>query len=168
MPQCFLSELNWTKEKCLLEMPLNTGVFLIRSTERSKSLLNEAYKQRQRLFFNGVWNGIGEQEALISLLQKDNVAQPKIKYLKNLQCMPKAVSDNSLFIHFYGNGATHILSNKHALEVISSWAQAIQLGTALPDNRIQFHWSCIQNKQPNMIPDRGGPERFLYKDSDFC
>lgn len=152
----------------LAKMPINTGVFLMQATPWAKDFLRRSYEQRQFVSHGAVWNGIGEQEAMIHLLQQQPTDLRRIKYVTGLQNHPKLYRDGDLFVHFYGNHARHRIPLAECEEVLTRWEAADARGGPLPSDRARFHWCCIQNKQPGAAVERGDVERYLYRAEDIA
>jgi hypothetical protein len=152
----------------LQRMPINTGVFLIRSSDWSADFLRRAYARTEFVSRGAVWNGIGEQEAMIALLHERPVDRQRIKHVDLLQCPPKFYQPGYLFLHFYGNHARNRVSPSESEAVIEAWARAVRLGVRLPRDFARFHWCCIQNKRADS-PVRGGDlGRYLYRVEDIA
>jgi galactosyl transferase GMA12/MNN10 family len=148
-------------------MPINTGVFLIQATDWSRQFLERAYRQEQFVSRGEVWNGIGEQEAMIAVLREHPEDRRRIKYVEHLQNHPKFHRPGDLFVHFYGNHARHRLPPDAVEEVLQRWEQACTDGEALPGDLTRFHWCCIQNKDPEARLVRGDLPRYLYAPRDI-
>ena len=151
----------------LARMPINTGVFLMRGSEWSKELLRGAWEERQFISHGAIWNGIGEQEAMIHLLQQQPAGLARIKYVAGLQNHPKLYREGDLFLHFYGNHARHRVPVGECEEVFARWEAADASGGPLPEDRCRFHWCSIQNKEPQGPMDRGDLARYLYEPQDI-
>ena len=152
----------------LARMPINTGVFLMQATDWSRQFLERAYDQRQFVFQGPVWNGIGEQEAMIHLLQQQPEDFRRIRYVTGLQNHPKLYRAGDLFAHFYGNYARHRIPLSECEEVFIRWQQADARGEPLPADRMRFHWCAIQNKAAGASPERGDLARYLYQPEDIA
>lgn len=148
-------------------MPLNTGVFLMQATDWSKDFLRRSYEQKHFVSAGGIWDGIGEQEAMISLLRSNPEDPGRIGYKNGLQTHPAFRTADDLFVHFYGNHATHLIAADECNRVLRRWEKAIAARQPLPKDFARFHWCCIQNKSAGEDIDRGGPERFLYNELDI-
>src|SRR6202043_206655 len=61
-------------------MPINTGVFIIRASSWAASFLRRAYALTEFVTHGPVWDGIGEQEAMIALLHRSPEDLRRIKY----------------------------------------------------------------------------------------
>jgi hypothetical protein len=149
------------------EMPLNTGVFFMQATDWSKDFLRRTYEQNHFVSAGEIWDGIGEQEAMISLLRSRPEDQARIGYTNGLQTHPAFRTPADLFVHFYGNHASHLIAADECNRVLRRWEEAIARQQPLPDDFVRFHWCCIQNKSVGERIDRGGPERFLYNRLDI-
>jgi hypothetical protein len=147
--------------------PINTGVFLIQSTEWSRSFLREAYDQIQFIDKGEVWSGIGEQEAMIDLLNRNPENLRRIGYVDYLQNHPKFQRNGDMFLHFYGHYAKHRIPLGECEDVLARWESAIDRGEALPDDVARFHWVCIQNRNKASSVEHGDVERYLYTPLDI-
>jgi hypothetical protein len=143
-------------------MPINTGVFLMRASAWSYEFLQRAYEQRQFIFRDEVWNGIGEQEAMIWLLRQNPSDRAPIKYVEHLQNHPKFHQKSDLFIHFYGNHAHYHIPLPQCEEIFVRWEAANRAATAFPADIARFHWCCIQNIDPDVPLMRGDVIHYLY------
>lgn len=149
-------------------MPINTGVFLLRSSAWSRAFLRRAYAQTQFVSDDAMWNGIGEQEAMIALLRQNPRDQERIKYVTGLQNHPRFYQPGDLFVHFYGNFAPHRISPGDCAEVIGRWQTALRHDLPFPPDRARFHWCCIQNKQADARLVRGNLAHYLYDAADLA
>lgn len=147
-------------------MPLHTGVVLVRSTPWSQQLLRDAYDQTLYIGAGGIWNGVGDQEAVASVLQHRPSWRDHVRYVDDLVCHPRLATPDRLFVHLYGNHARHRFPMEVCDEVIARWELAVAQGGRLPSDIGRFHWCCIQNKDHTSPVDLGGPEQFLYAPSD--
>ncbi|HTW82919.1 MAG TPA: hypothetical protein VMD91_02485 [Candidatus Sulfotelmatobacter sp.] len=152
----------------LARMPINTGVFLIRSSPWSRAFLARAYEQTQFVSHGELWDGIGEQEAMTALLQREPADLRRIGYVDGLQNHPRFYRPGDLFVHFYGNYAQHRLPLEACAEVFVRWGAAVHCERPLPDDRARFHWCCIQNKVAGAEPVRGDLGRYLYEPGDIA
>ena len=148
-------------------MPLNTGVFLMQATDWARDFLHRSYDQKHFVSCGEIWDGIGEQEAMISLLRSCPEDQARVGYTSGLQTHPAFRTPGDLFVHFYGNHASHLIAADECDRVLRRWEEAIARHQPLPDDLARFHWCCIQNKSAGERIDRGGPERFLYDGLDI-
>ena len=148
-------------------MPINTGVFLIRASEWSRRFLQRAYAQKQFVSGAEIWNGVGEQEAMIALLRETPEDRRRIKYVTGLQSHPRFYRPNDFFVHFYGNLARHRVPLAECNEVIDRWSLAVQHALPLPSDRARFHWCCIQNKSPDSLVVRGDLSKYHYQLADI-
>ena len=151
----------------LARMPINTGVMLVRASAWSQDFLQRAYHETQFVSYDEVWNGIGEQEAMIEVLRRRPRDRTHIKYVKGLQNHPRFYQAGDLFLHFYGNHARHRIPTGECNEITYRWYRAVRQSETLPVDRARFHWCCIQNKSadcPIIVGDLG---RYLYKESDI-
>ncbi|WP_334020688.1 hypothetical protein [Alteromonas sp. S015] len=148
-------------------MPINTGVFLIRNTTWSKWLLAEAYKQQQFICYNKIWNGIGEQEAMIAVLQQHPDGLKKVGYVENLQNHPKYYQSGDMFVHFYGSYSRHYIPMDECEKVLTKWENANATGSTFPDDIERFHWCSIQTKQPDSSMERDDLDTYLYTPEDI-
>ena len=149
-------------------MPINTGVFLVHATSWSKRFLSEAYAQTQYVTRAEVWDGIGEQEAMIELLRKTPDNKRRIKYVEGLQNHPLFFREGDLFVHFYGNHAAHRIPLTECEEVFCRWENANHSGALFPSDVARFHWCCIQNKKPDSPVVRGDLGHYLYCVEDIA
>lgn len=152
----------------LRRMPINTGVFLIRSTSWSADFLQRAYARTEFVSHGAVWNGIGEQEAMIALLHERPQDLQRIKHVDLLQSPPKFYRPGTVFLHFYGNHARHRIPLPQAEAVLAAWHRAIRLGDPLPRDFARFHWCCIQNKRADSPIAGGDLPRYLYSAADIA
>lgn len=163
----FYSFLGIPLEQGLDRMPINTGVFLMRASAWSRAFLRRAYDQKQFVFPGKVWNGIGEQEAMIHLLRQNPSDRQRIKSVDHLQNHPRFYRHGDRFVHFYGNYAPHRLSFSQCEEILSRWETANRLAAPFPDDIARFHWCCIQNIHPDMPIVRGDVAHYLYSPEDI-
>jgi hypothetical protein len=155
--------------EALDRMPINTGVFLIRASAWSAEFLRRAYEQTQFVSQSELWNGIGEQEAMIALLHQRPEDRKRIRYVEGLQNHPRFYSPGDLFVHFYGNYAAHRIPLTRCREVLDRWESAIRRGDGeLPADLARFHWCSIQNKHADALPVRGDLTHFLYRTQDIA
>ena len=152
----------------LERMPINTGVFLLRACAWSREFLQRAYAQSQFVSTGDVWDGIGEQEAMIWVLRQHPEYLHRIKHVEHLQNHPKLYQAGDLFAHFYGNHAPHRIALKESEEVIQRWEEANRREAAFPSELARFHWCCIQNKQPDAPVVRGNLSHYLYRPEDLA
>ena len=151
----------------LERMPINTGAFLIRSTRWSREFLATAYAQADLVTHGEVWDGIGEQEAMIRLLRARPEHRRRIRYVTGLQNHPRLYRPGELSIHFYGNHARHRIPPSECAEVVRRWGQAVARGRRLPPDRARFHWCVIQNRMP-VVPIEGSDlDHYLYGPEDI-
>ncbi len=151
----------------LKRMPINTGVFLMRASAWSRNFLQAAYAETQFVSHGEIWDGIGEQEAMIALLQRNPEGLRRIKYVTGLQNHPRFYQPGDLFVHFYGNHGVHRLPVAECEQIISRWDKAIRQSAPLPTDLARFHWSCIQNKQAESPIVSGDLARYLYTPADI-
>jgi galactosyl transferase GMA12/MNN10 family len=151
----------------LNRMPINTGVFLIRASAWSRDFLERAYEETQFVSRCEVWDGIGEQEAMIALLRRAPGDRRRIKYVNGLQNHPRFYRPGDLFVHFYGNHARHRIPLAECHEIIGRWDEALRGSGPLPPDRARFHWCCIQNKRADSPVVRGDLPRYLYQPDDI-
>ena len=149
-------------------MPINTGVFLMRATAWSRDFLSRAYDETAFVTHGPVWDGIGEQEAMIALLHRAPQDLRRIGYVDLLQAPPRFYQPGCLFLHFYGNRAMHIVPPSICDEVLARWDRAVRNGDDLPADLARFHWCCIQNKETADPAAGGGPGRYLYRLTDIA
>jgi hypothetical protein len=149
-------------------MPLNSGVFLIRATAWAKDFLRRAYDRSEFVTRGAVWDGIGEQEAMIALLHEAPEDMQRIKLVDGLQAPPRFFRSGTLFLHFYGNHARHHIPPDQSAAVLQRWRRAVEQGAALPADQARFHWCCIQNKSAD-LPIKGGDlGAYLYRPEDLA
>jgi hypothetical protein len=150
----------------LARMPINTGVFLMRRSAWSLEFLRDTFRQTDLVTRGDVWDGIGEQEAMIRLLRSDHEHRNHVGYVDHLQNHPKLFREGDLFVHFYGNHARHRLSREACEEVLSRWERADAAGGPYPRDLARFHWACIQAKDAGGI-QKWDLEHFLYAPEDI-
>ena len=155
-------------EQGLARMPINTGVFLVRATSWSRQFLSEAYAQTQYVSHAKVWDGIGEQEAMIELLRRTPDNRRRIKYVEALQNHPRFYREGDLFVHFYGNHAPHRIPLVECEEILCRWESANRSGAPFPSDLARFHWCCIQNKRSDSPVVLGDPAHYLYRAEDIA
>jgi hypothetical protein len=151
-------------------MPINTGVFLMRASSWSREFLRRAYDQTQFVFpvqAGSVWNGIGEQEAMISLLRHAPADRRRIKYVDHLQNHPKLYRPGDLFVHFYGNHAKHRIPLPECAEEFERWEAANRAAAPFPSDVPRFHWCCIQNLRRDAPFVSGDLDHYLYVADDI-
>lgn len=154
-------------EDGLERMPINTGAFLIRSTPWSRAFLAEAYDQTDLVTGGELWDGIGEQEAMIRLLRRRPTDRRRIRYVTGLQNHPALYRPGELAIHFYGNHARHRIPLEESDEVVARWRVAVDAGGPLPRDRARFHWCMIQNRTATAPGERGDLAHYLYRPEDL-
>ncbi len=154
-------------ERGLDAMPLNSGVFLIQASAWSLAFLEAVYAQSQYVTHGEVWDGIGEQEAMIHLLRRHPEDRRRIKYVEGLQNHPRLYRRGDAFVHFYGNHAPHRIGADDCEEVLARWETANRTLSPFPPDRARFHWCCIQNKQPGGPKVRGDLGHYLYTEADL-
>ena len=150
------------------QMPINTGVFLIKSSDWSRAFLQEAYNQDRFIDKGEYWNGIGEQEAMIEVLKRHPEDVDRIAYVQNLQNHPKLYNDADMFVHFYGHYTRHHIALSECEEVLSRWEQANNNDQPFPKDISRFHWVCVQNKAADAPIMHGDLERYLYSPLDIA
>jgi hypothetical protein len=163
----FFRTLGIPLDRGLSRMPINTGVFLMRASAWAREFLHRAYMQTQFISRGEVWNGIGEQEAMISILRQNPEFRNRIKYVDGLQNHPRFFRKGDLFVHFYGNHAPHRLPLPECEEVLARWENANRRAEPFPADIRRFHWCCIQNKQPESAIVRGDLSHYLYSPEDL-
>jgi hypothetical protein len=147
---------------------VNTGVFLLRSSTWARDLLRRANAKAHLLGRRAVgpwsvWDGIGDQEALAEALRERPDDLARIATVDGLQSHPRLYRPGrDLFVHFYGNHAAHLIPQAEAESVLARWEAAVRRGGPFPADLARFHWAAIQNEDPKVPFNRGGPERFLY------
>lgn len=153
--------------KGLDRMPINTGVFLMRASAWSQAFLRRTYEQTQFVFSGEIWNGVGEQEAMIWLLRQNPADLQRIKYVEHLQNHPKFYRLGDRFVHFYGNYAPQLIPLSECEEILRRWETANSLGAPFPDDIARFHWCCIQSVRPDTPVVRGDLGHYLYRPEDI-
>jgi galactosyl transferase GMA12/MNN10 family len=152
----------------LTRMPINTGVFLIRSTPWSLEFLRRAYEQTQFITTSDIWDGVGEQEAMIHLLNKHPHDRKRIKYVDHLQNHPKLYSPADMFVHFYGNHGRHRIPLPQCEQVLNEGVRLSEEGSPSPSQLARFHWCSIQVKAPDAPIRVRDLEHFLYVPADIA
>lgn len=153
-------------EQGLARMPINTGIFLMRATDWSRAFLQAAYDQTRFISAGEIWNGIGEQEAMIWLIQQQSSHRQHIQYVDHLQNHPKLYMPGDFAVHFYGNNAPHLLTAADCEEVFQRWEAANRAASTYPSDLARFHWCCIQNIQAQAKRVRGDLAHYLYCPAD--
>jgi hypothetical protein len=148
-------------------MPINTGVFLIRATVWARDFLKRAYQETAFITRGAVWDGIGEQEAMIALLHQAPEDLRRIKYVDLLQAPPAFYRPGCLFMHFYGNRTHHRIPAAECHEVLARWETAVLRGGPLPTDHARFHWACIQARDPGDPAPGGDLPRYFYRPEDI-
>lgn len=151
----------------LERMPINTGVFLIKASDWTRWFLKEAYKQYQYVCHGEVWNGIGEQEAMIEVLHQHPENLKRIAYVEQLQNHPKFYQSGDMFVHFFGRHGRHHISLEQCEEVLSRWEKANTAAKPFPDDIARFHWCSIQTKQAGIALEGDDLDMYLYKPEDI-
>lgn len=166
-PRAYFRRIGVDADSGLQAMPINSGVFMVQATPWSRQFLEAAYALKPAPDSSSFWNGIGDQEAMIQVLKSEPADLARIRYVDGLQSHPALHSPGNLFVHFYGNQASHVIPAEQGEKVLQRWENAVACGGDLPRDMARFHWCCIQNKQSGAALDRGGPERFLYGPKDI-
>lgn len=148
-------------------MPINAGVFLIKASNWARNFLHNAYRRTEFVTHGAIWDGIGEQEAMIAELQRNPDDLHRIRHVDDLQTAPRFHRPGTLFLHFYGNHAQHHVPAETCAAVIDRWDRTVRAGAPLPDDRILFHWCCIQNRDPHAPAPGGDLRRYFYTHSDL-
>lgn len=148
-------------------MPINSGVFLIRASDWSRDFLRRAYDRIEFVTSTPVWDGIGEQEAMIALLHERPDDLHRVKHVDGLQCAPRFYRPGYVFLHCYGNHAAHRVPLPEAEAVLAAWAHAVRTSAPLPRDFARFHWCCIQNKSGDRPASGGDLPRYLYRPEDI-
>lgn len=148
--------------------PINTGVFLIRATDWSNDFLRRAYARTEFVTHAPVWDGIGEQEAMIAVLRDTPDDLVRIGYAEGLQNTPKFRDPMSVFMHFYGNRAPYRIPLPEVHAVLAAWDRAIRAEHPLPNDYARFHWCCIQNKAPGLQVSGPGLAGYFYTSQDIA
>ena len=154
-------------EQGLARMPINTGVFLLRNSDWSRDFLRRAYQQTTYVSHGDVWDGVGEQEAMIALLRQSPADLARIKYVEGLQNHARFYRSGDRFVHFYGNHARHRIPPAECAEVFARWTDAVLHAAPLPSDLARFHWCCIQNKTDDAPVVRGDLSHYLYGPQDI-
>lgn len=154
-------------ERGMARMPINTGVFLMRRSAWSRDFLERAYAQTGFVSHGAVWDGIGEQEAMIAVLNETPSDRERIGHVDGLQNHPLLYRPGDMFVHFYGNHARHRIPSDQSAEIVARWQDAVRRGQALPNDIARFHWCCIQNASPDAPIVRGDVDHFLYRPEDI-
>ena len=141
---------------------VNTGVVIMRASDWSRALLRSAYAREEFISKHEIWNGVGEQEAINALLERGAVDRTPIKYVDDLQAPPRLMRPATMFVHFYGNYASHRYPQAACATVLDTWAATINDGRPGPAALAGVHWSAIQNNDADAVVDRGGPRKFGY------
>jgi hypothetical protein len=165
--ELFFRHIGIPLEQGLARMPINTGVFLVHATAWSRKFLREAYAETQYVSHTEVWDGVGEQEAMIALLLRNPADRRRIKYVERLQNHPGFYRKGDLFVHFYGNHAVHRIPLAECEEVLHRWESANDSGAPFPSDLARFHWCCIQNKRSDSPVVQGDPAHYLYSAEDI-
>ncbi len=154
-------------EQGLARMPINTGVFLMRRSDWSRDFLRQAYEQTQYVSSGEIWDGIGEQEAMIALLKRSPALLRRIKHVRGLQNHARFWRPGDRFVHFYGNHARHLIPLAECSEVFARWRHAVSSSAPFPSDLARFHWCCIQNKRDDAPVVHGDLSHFLYRPEDI-
>lgn len=163
----FFDFIGMPREEGLRRMPINSGVFLARSTTWCRDFLRRAYEATEFVSNGEVWDGVGEQEAMIALLKRNPGDLARIKCVTGLQNHPRFYRPGDVFVHFYGNYAKHRIPLTECDEVFGRWEAALRHRQPFPADRARFHWCCIQNKLANSPVVRGDLPRYLYALDDI-
>lgn len=150
-------------ERGMARMPINSGVFLMRRSAWSRSFLQRAYAETGFITHDAVWDGIGEQEGMIAVLNRTPSDRARIAHVDGLQNHPLLYRPGDMFVHFYGNHARHRIPADIAQEVVARWRAAVMADGPLPGDIARFHWCCIQNIDPDDPNVRGDLDHFLYR-----
>lgn len=148
--------------------PINSGVFMMKSSPWSLQFLKDTYTQEQFVTKSDIWDGIGEQEAMNHLIRANPDYRLHIKYIKGLQTSPKLYTKNDFMVHCYGDNARHWVPIETCVGVLERWTHAITRKQSLPDDLVKFHWCCIQHKDPHRISVKRELHNFLYTVEDVC
>jgi hypothetical protein len=147
--------------------PINSGVFLIKSSPWSSHFLQESYAQTQYVTHGEVWDGIGDQEAMNHCIRTHPKYRDRIKYVEWLQISPKLFQENYLLVHFYGNHGQHHIPSHECETVFERWATAIENKDPLPQDKARFHWCCIQSTNQYPATATVGLDHFMYTTKDI-
>ena len=164
----FFRHIGMPLEQGLAYMPINTGVFLVNATSWSRQFLCDAYTQTQYVTHAEIWDGVGEQEAMVALLRGRPESKRRIKYASGLQNHPRLYRNGDLFVHFYGNHAVHRIPLVECEEVFHRWVAANCSGAPFPSDLARFHWCCIQNKRSDSTLVKGDLAHYLYAPEDIA
>jgi hypothetical protein len=143
--------------------PVHTGVFAMRASAWSRSLLEQAYSREQFITPSEIWNGVGEQEAINAVLEAHPEYLANIGYVDDLQAPPQLYRGDTTFVHFYGNHAAYRYDAGACKAVIASFEQTLAGDAPVPQDLAAVHWCAIQNTRPDSPVDRGGPRKFRYE-----
>lgn len=147
--------------------PVNTGVFLLRSCDWSRHLLDEAYAQTQFVDSGRIWNRIGDQEAVNHVIRSDRAHRSHIGYAMGLQTSPLYHAPGDFIVHFYGNQLRHHLPRAECAVILRRWRAAVRAGRPLPSDLKRFHWACVQNLSEHAAPVRGDLPMLFYTEQDI-
>src|SRR5262249_28040833 len=96
--------------------PINSGVFLIKSSPWSLRFLQDSYAQTQFITYGKTWDGIGDQEAMNNVIRTNPDYRQRLKYVKGLQTSPKLFQKQDFIVHFYGDHARHHIPPEECVE----------------------------------------------------
>lgn len=147
--------------------PINSGVFLIRSSDWSLRFLEESYAQTQYVTRSEVWDRIGEQEGMNYVIRETPGYRERIKYAHGVQTSPLLFKGDDFMVHFYGDHLRHYIPTGECSAVLERWEQAIKQGLAWPVDIKRFHWCCAQNKTDGAQIVQGDLGMFLYNLEDI-
>ena len=154
-------------EQGMAQLPISTGVFLMQCSDWSRDFLARAYGEIAYVTHGEMWDGIGEQEAMIALLRRQPADMSRIRHVEGLQNHPRFLAPTDRFVHLYGNHARHLIPEDQCREALARWQAAILSGAPWPADLARFHWCCIQNKSAAESHIRGELEDFLYRPEDI-
>lgn len=141
--------------------PVNTGVFLVRRCDWSRSLLRAAWLRSHAAMSGARWNGRGDQEAIAEELA-GSPGERHIAYVPGLQRSPQQPDQPAIFAHLYGDHADFRYPAERCRAAFRRLAADPAATAVAPDRLTLLHWCAIQNLDPACPLRRGGPERFGY------
>jgi hypothetical protein len=161
----FLHRLGWSDERCRRAMPFNSGIFAVRNTLAVRTMLSTAQAMRpDHALPDNLWDGLGDQEAIIASLKTCPV---RLTEAPMLQAHPADAGNGAYFVHFYGNYAENLFEDASAAMIIDAYHAAMVGRPDLPPQAALYHWANIQNREADAPLSRGGPDRFLYRTSEL-
>lgn len=154
-------------EKGTERFPINSGVFLIKSSKWSLKFLAASYAETRFVTNGPVWDGVGDQEAMNAVIRANPDYRQRIKYVPGLQTSPKLFRGDALMVHFYGNHGRHRIPLEDSEAALDRWKASLDHGS-LPNDLARFHWCCIQNKNASTSPVRGDLHNYLYTPEEIA